>query len=375
MKIAYVDRFFPYYICSAGCHLFNLYNKNHTIYSSHGLPVDTRMHIFFVTQPGFGKTFHMRVLGHEDLGLFSHTDVGPVWEDRMTEARFSGTVYTGSNGVKKRKGAAWEYRKNVLCVDEFHALSETMVTSHSSTLEDALCTALESGYVRKGLGQDKLNYKTNLTLWTGAQPLRYDLSQGTGRRFLFLEFIPSENDRKRLLEANREGENVGHDSIAIDKIRRNIKNIYMDLHNVENVIFDKSFYDYINQFNIMPYEQIIYKKIGLGYTVMSKSFTDEIVVSYDRELKNLLDFEYIWRADVKRGPDLSQVLQIIKDLKTKHGEDWVPERSVRDILADFGINYHQGNQMIYDCQKEDLISRERKKSYRNKTEQCLKLLE
>jgi len=301
LEIANVRRFFPFYICSGGAHLFNRFNRQRTVVTSHGLPIDLRMHLFFVSQPGFSKTFSMRVFSNPVYGIFSRTDINPAWEDRMTEARFSGTIYQDQRGVVKQVyGAAYEYSNCILCVDEFHALANTMTQQHSSTLESALCTALDSGWVRKGLGRGKLEYQTSVTMWAGAQPMRYDLGQGTGRRFVFLEFIPSEDDEETIRQAMRRGKNVKHDMLKLNAIRRDIRNLWTDINRIDNVWFNPEIDRYYDRIKIMPYEEHLFNVIAIGYNIMHGDVKRDFEINIDDELKRLFDLENEWRHDIKK---------------------------------------------------------------------------
>jgi hypothetical protein len=316
------------------------------------------------------------LFAHHVYGIFHATEISPGWEDRMTEARFSGTVYTDERGqVKQAYGAAYEYSNSILCVDEFHALASIMTQQHSTTLESALCTALDSGWVRKGLGRGKLEYQTGVTMWAGAQPMRYDLGQGTGRRFVFLEFIPSEKDEENIRKAMRNGKGVKPDTIRLEGIRNDIRNIYTKIHNVKDVYFDKNIDDYYDNIKLMPYEEHLFNVIALGYTIMAKDFDGTINVDLDKNLRNLFDLENEWRTDIKKGPETSQIIVIMRDKMNKHNIDWVPKLEIQSRMAQFGINFQKANELIYQLQKEGLAERkDRFTSYRGKTEPCLKLL-
>lgn len=59
-EVAFVNMFAPFFICSVGAHLFNLQNKTKHIKVAHARAPDMRLHLMFVTPPGFGRSFFMR---------------------------------------------------------------------------------------------------------------------------------------------------------------------------------------------------------------------------------------------------------------------------------------------------------------------------
>lgn len=374
MQIANVNKFFPFYVCSGGAHLFNRMNEVNKIICSHGLPLNMRGHVFFVAPQGFSKSFSMRVFAEKVYGLFNKTELNPGWEDRMTEARYSGTVYTSSSGeVKTEFGAAHQYRNRIMCVDEFDALAKAMQQEHSSTLESAICTSLDSGMIRKGLGRGVLEYKTALTMWAGSQPMRFDLGQGTGRRFIFLLFIPSDKDVEIIREAMRRGKNVKFNESKLENIKSGIDDVWSRLQFVNRVNFDDSLNKYYNNLNIMPYEEHLFNVIALGYTVMNKDFDGIINVTLDKELERLFKYEDDWRRRIKKGPETEQVLQIIKDRMT-NGTDWISKMQVQERMADFGVDFKKSDVLIFQCQKEGRVERKTEPSNRGKREDCLRLI-
>ena len=321
------------------------------------------------------KTFSMRIFSNPVYGIFSRTDINPAWEDRMTEARFSGTIYQDQRGVVKQVyGAAYEYSNCILCVDEFHALANTMTQQHSSTLESALCTALDSGWVRKGLGRGKLEYQTSVTMWAGAQPMRYDLGQGTGRRFVFLEFIPSEDDEETIRQAMRRGKNVKHDMLKLNAIRRDIRNLWTDINRIDNVWFNPEIDRYYDRIKIMPYEEHLFNVIAIGYNIMHGDVKRDFEINIDDELKRLFDLENEWRHDIKKGPETSQILQIIRDNMNKHNIKWVPKIDIQNRMADFGVNFQKSNELIFQLIREGLVTKKVHPSHKGKREECVALI-
>jgi hypothetical protein len=99
-----------------------------------------------------------------------------------------------------------------------------------------------------------------------------------------------------------------------------------------------------------------------------------LVITLDDELKRLFNLETEWRKDIKKGPEVSQILQIVRDKMTRTNNEWIPVNVVRDRMADFSVNYVKSGEMIFQCVRERLLDRKRMRSYRGLQEECLKIV-
>jgi len=158
-----------FYISSIGAHLFNVSSMVRQVLYISGLPYDTRMHIFLVTYPGFGKTFWLFQFLLPDTGLIAGTRVPVTFEGYVTEAgwvgQFSGAADEENPESNKRYGVAYQYATGIAGAEEFSGINAALSQSHSKQLDSALLTSLDSGYVSKSLGPGSIKYKTSITLW------------------------------------------------------------------------------------------------------------------------------------------------------------------------------------------------------------------
>ena len=223
-NVAYARKFPPYYISSLGCHIFNIMNQQKGIYTEAGLKVNTRQHIILVTVPGFGKSFWLRQFLENELSLVKGTKIGCTFESQMSEAGFVGTAKFNSEGVAQESpGLCRNESNSIVGIEEFSAISAAVSQNYNAGLDTALLTALDSGMVRKRLAAGKIEYQTNLSLWTGVQPARYELSSGLARRFLFLLLIPNFNDIKQFKLNRRSSKNVKTNTLTLGKLKAAIK--------------------------------------------------------------------------------------------------------------------------------------------------------
>jgi len=358
-EVLHYERYCPFYVISIGCHLFNLWNKGRVlkfhdehdgVYFRQALLVDTRSHVFLVTPSGFGKTFHLRQFLQWPFGLI--VDVIPCsFEGPMTEAAWTGTgTYIDGEPVII-KGAAWEYRYHIVGVEEFSAIVETMQSSTSKTLHPQLLTSLDEGMVRKRLrGQIKLQYETGITLWTGDRPATFNLASGMARRLVFLNFFPTKKDIEALRESMRRGENVRANTYRVKHIKETLRQRYKDIRRIEKLVYDDEVATYLDKLGVMPYEELIYKRLMIGYRVMRGPFSSTLHIYLDKTLKELLWREKVWRGQIRRGADISQVFVILSDHDNK-----MTKRELLEKLADFGLTYVEGSKLLSSMMTTKMI--------------------
>jgi len=349
---AHVDRFPPYFIASIGTHIFNLRNQRDPILYEAGKVPDLRMHLMFVSPPGFSKTFWIEhfLRGPSAILYDSGVDIG--FEGFMTEAGFIGTFEKIQGGMPFFKpGAAREFSEAILGIEEFSAVLQAMKLQHSTLLDTAMLTALDSGYVNKRLASGKISYKTNITLWTGTQPARFDLTSGLGRRFFFIEFIPRKRDFQIIKHARRRAKGRIYDDTRLRRIRYGIRRLISELNVVKEVSFPESFYKWLDDQRIIHYEEILYERSLLGLSVMrSSNFHYTLEVEFDRDAQTLLRRAIFWRDSIRRGSEFAEVLSILRDNRGK--------MSVTDLkqeLLRFGLDWSQATTLIQEMCRTGLL--------------------
>ncbi|MBU0792030.1 MAG: hypothetical protein KKC55_16400, partial [Gammaproteobacteria bacterium] len=232
-EIVFSDRYMPYYVASAACHLCNIVNKEKQFYLESGAVPDLRLQIFLVSPPGYMKSFFLKILLDGPTSVFGGSIINTAFQGSMTEAGFVGTVKFGADDEPTTHyGAAYEYSHHIVGIEEFNALTNAMKQEHSSNLDNALLTALDSGMLVKRLGPGEISYSTNVTLFSGSQPARFDLSSGLGRRFLFIYFIPSKEEKELIRAGRRRGKGVRGKPEILLRAQREVEEIDERVKNI-----------------------------------------------------------------------------------------------------------------------------------------------
>jgi len=352
-KLAFVDKFFPTYLCSIGAHLINVENKARFIYFEHKIPADLRVHMFIVAPPGFMKSYILFQLLDPNFGVLADCQepgfgteadkcgVGIGFEGAMTEAAWTGTIISNEGSSETQYGAAYEHRNNIVGIEEFSVITDALKQSHSSTLGNQLLTSLDKGFLKKRLGRGKVFYQTQVTLWTGSQPARFDLSAGLPRRFYFIEFIPTKEEKAIIRNMRRSGQNVNPDTREKMEIRDSFIVLCKKLKKVKRIRFDESIHIFFDQFKMLHFEEPLYERIALGYTIMTNNFEDEITVHMTPELKTVMLQGMQWRRSIKLDSEINQIITLLKD----EGGKMTMQDSLL-ALADFGVDYIRGVDII-----------------------------
>ena len=352
-KVLYADRYCPFYIISVGSHLFNILNKQKHLYLQHGLPVDTRCHIFLVCPSGFGKSFHIRQFLENGVGVLDRSPIQHAMEGSMTESAWVGSVIYVDGEPVIVEGAAKEYEYGIVGVEEFSVLTQMMQSASSRTLHSQLLTSLDSGIVRKRLrGSMKIHYTTCVTLWTGDRPATFDMASGMPRRLVFLNFFPTKRDVEMMRRAIRSGEGIKYNPARLVEIGRVLEEKIEELKQLTGLVYDTSMYAFLDRIKqrTMPYEEIIYKRLAIGYNVLKKNLKGILRVEVDKTLDKLLMREYYWRQQIKRGADVSHVFVILSDYGNK-----MTRRDLVNRLSDFGLNTFEAAALIDRMLKERML--------------------
>lgn len=267
-----------------------------------------------------------------------------------TEAGFTGTVKVVNGDPIEVKGAAFDHRNSILGVDEFAALTNAMKQEHSTNLDSAMLTALDSGYLVKRLALGKIEYLTDLTLFTGSQPSRFNLTSGLGRRFVFLYFIPSKAESVEIKMARREAKNHFPGTSTLCAIKNNLKKIIDTVPLIESIDVDKSIYDKLDRLDVPHFEEMLYERVAIGYTVAKQNGGDKKLHVYlDMDLADIFEKIYGWRMEIKKGAETSEVFAVIKEM------DMCLLSDVKRRLTDFGLEYAQSTNLIELLQRQGRI--------------------
>lgn len=344
-KLAFVDRLCRAHICSIGAHLINLENKERKFYLVHGRIAGLRVHVFFIAPSGFFKSELLYQLLEDETGVVSGTRMGTAFEGGMTAAAFVGTVKMMKDGEAEiETGAAWIHRRDIVGIEEFAEITNMMKQIYNVQLADALLTALDKGWVRKRLarsGEKGIHYPTNITIWTGSQPTRLELGAGIGRRFYMQEFIPNRAEREIISEARRAGRGVETPASRVMSIKNSLEVIIDKLKNVKKISFTAQFDAFLQNYKLIHFEEELFERLAIGYSVMQGDFDEELVVRLTPQLREIIEQGVAERKSVKMGSDINQVIFALQDFG---GEMTISEMMFE--LANFSIDGRAAYKLI-----------------------------
>lgn len=307
------ETYAPYYVCSFMTHAFNQMNQRREVYWDSKRVPNMRLHILFVAPAGFMKSFYMSTMGGERFSIFRNCGVPMGFEQSMTEAAFVGTIRDIDGVGHPTLGAAADYKDGMLLIDEFSALTNAMKVQYNSQMDAQLLAALDHGHVVKRLGSGRIEYTTNLTLWAGVQPAKYDLSSGLGRRMCFLLFLPTKLDNIALMRTMHKTRNIKPDTREMDQLWAHIKYKISDMDKIETIEFDDNVLSLYENLNLFSYESSYFDRILLGWHLATYGpEKDMLIGASDKTLLQLVDREKKWRDEIAAGVDHAQMMKIIR---------------------------------------------------------------
>jgi hypothetical protein len=271
-----------------------------------------RLHILFVAPPGFMKTWYIMMMGGDTWGIFRNAGIDLRFEQSLTESGFVGTIQNVNGIGIPTEGAAQTNKDGLMLIDEFSAITEAMKSQMNAQLATQLLAALDSGYVYKRLSGGKLEYKTNMTLWAGVQPERYDLSAGLGRRLCFLVFLPTKEDNVKLREAMHYARGMRPDTSKAEKIWQDIRRFKDQNTKVQKIEFGDDVYRKYTDLDLFSYETSYFDRILMGYHLAKFGPDTKMEIDIqDKDLVKIIDQEKTWRDDIAMGVDYVQMIKII----------------------------------------------------------------
>lgn len=307
------ETYAPYYVCSFMTHAFNQMNQRREIYWDSKRVPNMRLHILFVAPAGFMKSFYMGTMGGERFSIFRNCGTPIGFEQSMTEAAFVGTIRDIDGVGHPTLGAAADYKDGLLLIDEFSALTNAMKVQYNSQMDAQLLAALDHGHVVKRLGTGRIEYTTNMTLWAGVQPAKYDLSSGLGRRMCFLLFLPTKLDNVALMRTMHKTRNIRPDVREMDNLWGLIKNSVSNMECIETIDFGDSVLKLYEELNLFSYESSYFDRLLLGWHLATYGPEPHMMIeAQDKELLQLVNREKKWRDEIAAGVDHAQMMKIIK---------------------------------------------------------------
>ena len=167
--------------------------------------------------------------------------------------------------------------------------------------------------------------------------------------------VPTEASMYDLKMRRREAGNIVLDTNNIFEIKKALNQRFDEITtNIRHVRFDKSFYEYMNMLNVVSYEEPLYERLALGYTLMKEEKIEgDFVISPDKKLKDMMKSEWGWRKKIKQGTEDSMVWTFLES-----ATDLRHERCL-EVFMDFGMALEDARKTLRTLQKRGLISIER----------------
>jgi len=292
-NISFVDEYIPYYIASVGCHIFNMANRIKNMYVQAGTTPNMRLHILMVAFPGFGKTFFQKqLLDNPKYSLVKGSQVQCKFEGDMTSAAFVGQILPNKDGGEPyiNKGICENRSDHIIGIDEFSAMTGSFKQQYNAGFDTNLLKALDTGDVELARGAGERAYHTDLTLWAGVQPARYDLSSGFSRRFLYLTIYPTMKDLETLDDAREKMKGIRIPSGHMNAIRQaldvKVGEIY---HSVKGIYFSDRFRKEMRAMKMLHYEKDLLERLAIGYSIMKQeTINGQIMVDMTDDVKDLI---------------------------------------------------------------------------------------
>lgn len=348
-KIGFIDMILPYYVSAACCHMLNLENKRREFYYEHGQPADLRLHMFLVAPPGYMKTFILKRLLDRRNSIFGRSTIKTAFVGTLTEAGFVGTINLVDGEPVQMPGAAYDFMDHLLGIDEFSALTNMMTMEHSKNLDNALLTALDSGYLIKRLAAGELRYETHLTLMTGSQPARFNLTSGLGRRFLYIYFVPNMKQQDDMRKFRRLGKGIQGDQEITEKVHILTEKFTDKIKQIKQLSFGDSIYNGLDDLDVPHFEEPLFEKIALGYNLATRQITPDFQVEYSSAIEKIWQSEKEWRYKIKSGAQDAQVIQFIIE------EPGIEEKDLKMRLLDFGMSFAETAMAIESLYRQKRI--------------------
>ena len=354
-KTALADRFAHVYCASVGYHLWNQTNQVKGIYFEQGRLRNTRLHIIMVAPPGFMKSYLIEQFLDGTHALLHDTGIDVSFMDIVTEAGLIGTVKHGQDGnVMIEQGAAHRHMYGIIGCDEFSGVTAMMKQGHSATLDPALLKLLDSGSIEKSLAAGELKYTSHFSFWASTQPMRFELYGGLFRRFLPIEFVPTEYEKDLIRQHRRMGRNQRPSEQNLKALRAGIKELPSKMARIKDVIFDPAMDKYFDgKKSIVPhFEEVVYERFAVGHTIMKGNFNETLQIVFDKELEGYMDKLIDWRLQLKRGSASSQVMRILGQ-----NNGTLKESELKQELLDFGMTWSDSTVLLSEMVRDRFVSR------------------
>lgn len=356
-KAYLADLYTPFFVCSFAAHAFNLLNYDKKIYWEGKRLPSMRLHIIFVAPPGYMKTFYMTNMGGVESGLFTNTKIQMGFRQSMTEAGLIGSIRTFDEIPYVTEGVAKTFDRGIVLIDEFSAITSAFKVNFNNQMDSQLLSLLDHGHVHKDLAGGSIEYDSNMTLWGGIQPARYDFTSGMGRRMCFLLFLPTRTDNDVLMDIMDETRNIRSDKEEMAKLWSSIDKWVDSLQEIKTVTFDSSVLKTYKELRLNSYETSLFDRLILGHCLATQEIESDMVITVsDPGLMEMLKLEKKWRDSIVRGLPSEQIRKIIVMGGTPHDNTYTMKKAeIIDEATMLGWNASQVSELLLEMVKNGMV--------------------
>lgn len=305
------ETYVPYFTASFTCHRFHIRNVKKPVYWQGARIPNLRLHTVICAPPGFMKTHYLETLAVDDYAVFNNSGTSMVRKESVTEASLIGT-YT--NGGQLRKGIAEEHKEALVVIDEFTGILNALKSQFNNQLESQLLTLLDSGNINKDIaGGDPISYTSHMTLWTGIQPTRFDMSAGLGRRLSMLLYIPSSYDNAQLRKIVHNSRNQEPNQTELKQLYKQIRDFKDEMYMISKLTFSDEILEFYEKNNFYMFEMQFFDKLILGYNLAKYGCERHVDLKLDKELCEMIKRMKTWRQQIHGGVESIMLEKIIAE--------------------------------------------------------------
>lgn len=351
------ETYVPFFVCSYASHAFNLVNQRKQIYWEGKRLPSMRLHLMFVAPPGYMKSYYMNHMGEPDYGIFNGSKIQMGFKQSMSEAGLIGTIRVFEEVPYETDGVAKTYKDGILMVDEFSAITNAFKISYNNQMDSQLLALLDHGRVNKDLAGGSIEYQSNMTLWGGVQPARYDFTSGMGRRMCFMLFLPTRFDNDNLLDIMNTTRNLRSDPAAMHGIWSRIDTWVDSLEQIQTVEFDSSVLRLYKRLGLNSFESPLFDRLLLGYHLSMYPADEHLVIgATDPMLLDIVQREKKWRDDIVKGIPFIQIKRIIAmSGHQAEGTFTMSKNMLMDEAAMLGWNAQQVNELLVEMARCEMV--------------------
>jgi len=298
---------------SVGAHIFNLNNIELKKFYHAGGIENFRIHVVLMAPSGFGKSTPFRIILDDIYGILSEANFPTSVESgTFSSESWMGTIdKNGSGDMTTHEGVFSRYKTGIVGADDFMKLKSLMDGTGLTNEEVYLLTALDSDTAKKNLAYGQI-VETGIgtTMWCGIRPCSLNMVSGLARRFSFQLFFPSPTIARCFKYAMRDKRMKSRvTSNTKEKIKDEVIKIEEKIREIDEIDYTPV-EKWINGNMMIPhFEEIIYKRLAVGYTLASK---DTFEIEIDEILESLFIDEFRNRMIIRESPEREMVYEIIK---------------------------------------------------------------